>query len=299
MRPWLFILVGGLASAAAAQQQVADPDFDTRVADPQLARQRPKLLFDEAHSNVHRTGTTYRAFAELAANDGARVSVNRVPFSEASLRPYRLLVIAGPLGGPLEDEARARSPAFTRAEIAAVRSWVARGGGLLLLTDHEPVASASAGLVEAFGIAPSRVVVYDREHSLENYYPTNVLATADNGLLRPHPISCGVGRALVFGGQSLSFRDAAVVIGIGGSARAPDSEARPSGNGQLGAFRYGRGRVVVTGDMGMLSAQRIVDGGQSSPWGMNVPGIDNRRLVLNIVRWLSGRPTGCQVRARR
>src|SRR5688572_14137088 len=98
-----FLILSGLTAAAGAQQQVPDLDFDARVADPQLARERPRLLFDEAHFNVHRSDTTYRAFADLVRNDGARVAVNRERFRARSLARYRLLVIAGALGAPLED----------------------------------------------------------------------------------------------------------------------------------------------------------------------------------------------------
>lgn len=158
---------------------------------------------------------------------------------------------------------------------------------LLLLTDHEPVASASAGLVSAFGVTPGKIVVLDPDHHLVNMYSTNVLATRGNGLLRQHLVDCGVDRVLVFGGQSLSFPRTSVVIGLGASAHVEKGGA-PAGNGQLAAFRYGRGRVVITGDMGMFSAQLMVDGDQKTPWGMNWPNIDNRRLVLNSVRWLAG-----------
>lgn len=298
MKPLLALLfLGTLATGAGAQQQVPDLDFDARVANPQLVRERPRLLFDEAHFNVHRTDTTYRAFADLVRNDGVRLAVNRERFRARTLARYRLLVVAGALGAPLQDGDRAQAPAFTAEEVAAVRQWVERGGGLLLLTDHEPVASATAALVEAFGVIPSRQVVVDSGHRFADFHPTNVMATPGNGLLRRHPASCGVERALVFGGQSLAFPDDAVLIGIGASARASDREEPPAGNGQVGAFRFGRGRVVITGDMGMLSAQRVVDNDQSSPWGMNVPGIDNRRLVLNLVRWLARHPTGCEARA--
>jgi hypothetical protein len=291
---WLAVSAIGMSVAAATAQprQVPDPAFDARVADPAFPRRHPRALFDEAHHNVHRADSTYRAFAQLVRNDGVSLSVNRQPFTAASLAPYRVLVIAGPLGGPLGEEARARLSAFTEAEIRAVVRWVRAGGGLLLLTDHEPVASASAALVEAFRVTPSRSAVVDRAHAFPNFYPTNILATAENGLLRRHPVSCGVDRALVFGGQSLHFAPDAVVVAVGGTARGEEAGA-PIGNGQVGAFRYGRGRVVITGDMGMLSAQLVVENDQSNPWGMNVPGIDNRQLVLNMVRWLAGHPSAC------
>ena len=37
-------------------QQVSDPDFDTRVARPAYTKQRPRVLFDEAHANFHTAG---------------------------------------------------------------------------------------------------------------------------------------------------------------------------------------------------------------------------------------------------
>jgi hypothetical protein len=40
------------------------------------------------------------------------------------------------------------------------------------------------------------------------------------------------------------------------------------------AFEFGRGRVVVIGEMGMLVA-------------FSVPATDNRQLAINVVRWLA------------
>jgi len=158
--------------------------------------------------------------------------------------------------------------------------------GLLLLTDHEPVASSNAALVRAFGVEPSGNVVVDRKHPFENYYPSNILVTRENGLLAEHAVTAGVGRVVVFGGQSLLFPTrAAIFIRLAPSAQ--NREGGPiTGNGQAGAIRIGRRRVVITGDMGMLSAQLLTEAGNTNPWGMNVPGIDNRRLVLNIAHWL-------------
>ncbi|HEX8172032.1 MAG TPA: DUF4350 domain-containing protein [Thermoanaerobaculia bacterium] len=275
-----------LLSFRLAAQQVADPEFDARVASPRYARSHPRLLFDEGHHNVHRTSTTYKAFADLLANDGFRIETNSERFTARSLAPYRVLVIAGALGAPLDDPA-ANAPAFTPDEVAAVRDWVRRGGGLLLLTDHEPVASAEAALTEAFGIVPSRRVVVDSEHAMPRMHPSNVVATRENGLLAAHAITAGAQRVMVFGGQALRFpRGATILIRTGAQARNDDGGA-VDGNAQAGALRYGRGRVVVTADMGMLSAQLFTENGTTSPWGMNVPGIDNRALVLGIAHWLA------------
>jgi hypothetical protein len=289
--PCIFALF--MASAPLYAQQVPDPDFDTRVEKPTFVRMHPAVLFDEGHHNVHKSTLTYKAFAELLRNDGCRVDVNDGAFSAKVLGRYRLLVIAGALGAPLEDAAHAKDRAFTKAEVDAVREWVRRGGRLLLLTDHEPVASAEESLVRAFGVIPMKSVIVDPQHHFENYDPSNVLATIGNGLLiKNHPITRDVERVVVFGGQSLVFpKRATVLIRLGREAHARDGS--PLGNGQAGALLFGRGRLVITGDMGMLSAQLVTENGVTGKWGMNLPGADNRQLVLNIERWLlHGAPSG-------
>jgi hypothetical protein len=67
--------------------------------------------------------------------------------------------------------------------------------------------------------------------------------------------------------------------------------SRPALRAQGLAFTHGRGRVVVLGEAGMLSAQliRFPEGsGQADRrFGMNAaPG--NARFGLNILHWLTG-----------
>jgi hypothetical protein len=65
-----------------------------------------------------------------------------------------------------------------------------------------------------------------------------------------------------------------------------DNSLVPAGGRCQGlAFVHGKGRVVVLGEAGALSAQFDQVG---KPFGMNVAGIDNRQLSLNIMHWLSG-----------
>lgn len=295
MRTILALLAMGFAATAHAQTtQVGDPNFDTRVETPALAAAHPRLLFDEAHFNVNKSTTTYKAFVDLMRNDGAAVEVNRAPFTARALAGQKVLVIAGAMSAADPDDPKAKQPAFTAEEIAALRDWVKAGGGLLLLSDHEPVAGAQAELIRAFGVTPSPDVVVDRDHHFASFYPTNVEATGANGLLTGHALACGIGKLVVFGGASLTLPADAIIVRVGPTAKT-DAGGPIAGNAQAGAFRYGRGRVVMTGDMGMLSAQIFTEGGVSNPWGMNVPGVDNRQFVLNAVRWLATGRTGCKV----
>jgi hypothetical protein len=76
----------------------------------------------------------------------------------------------------------------------------------------------------------------------------------------------------------LKFADAAVDVGQGKRLSA-------KGRCQGLALEFSKGRVVVMGEAGDLSAQ--VYGDPPQKMGMNVPGCDNRTMSLNIVHWLS------------
>jgi hypothetical protein len=64
-----------------------------------------------------------------------------------------------------------------------------------------------------------------------------------------------------------------------------DKQGSAAGRSQGLAFPFGKGRVVVMGEAAELSAQVY---GVDEKMGMNVPGIDNRQMALNILHWLSG-----------
>ena len=71
-------------------------------------------------------------------------------------------------------------------------------------------------------------------------------------------------------------------------ALAPDRKTKVSaaGRAQGIALKFGKGRVVVLGEAAMLTAQ--LAGPEKAPFGgLNVPGIDNKQLALNIMHWLS------------
>ena len=69
MKAFAFVSVLTLGMSGIAQQ-VADRDFDTRVAKPAYVKKHPKVLFDEAHNNSHTATGRYKAFADLITNDG-------------------------------------------------------------------------------------------------------------------------------------------------------------------------------------------------------------------------------------
>src|ERR1051326_1528105 len=108
-----------LVAISAGAQQVGDPNFDTSVAHPAFVRRHPRVLFDEAHHNVHRTTTTYKAFADVVTHDGCSVVANDRPFTPELLARADVLVIAGALGNDNADDPHAKDAAFTPSEVAA------------------------------------------------------------------------------------------------------------------------------------------------------------------------------------
>jgi hypothetical protein len=291
----------------ANREELYDRGFDSRVAEPAYRADRPRVLFDEAHRNHHTAGGRYKPFAELIGNDGYDVQPNRHAFSGDRLAGVSVLaVVCAKGGGDAGDD-----PAFTDAEAAAVDEWVRSGGSLLLITDHFPFAAAAAPLSRRFGVETASGMVEDPNHHQPGLGESHLVFSRANGLLADHPVTRGrtaaerVERVLTFTGHSmrgpadaaalLSLSDTAVdrpattptVEKVGGDVRVTMTYGDPvsaKGKSQGIALDVGRGRVVMLGEAGMLSAQRDRRG---SPVGMNFPGFDNRQFALNIMHWLS------------
>lgn len=316
-------LISALLGGRLQGQQIADSSFDASVTHPGYATgQGPVVAIDEAHHNFHTRGGRYSGFARLLENDGYRVRENRVPFTAAALDSIDVLVIANAIGGEWDAGAYGRS-GFTGAETRAVRTWVERGGSLLLISDHAPMGVAAENLARQFGVRMGKGYTEDPVH----FYagdpiggPAVLLFTRANGLLRDHPVTRGrnpserVDSIVAFAGQSLSGSPgSAVILALSDSAvdhPSPTPE-QVAATGQPGvawrtaveglpthsargralmlALEAGRGRVVVIGEAAMLSAQAIVDeqGNRVAVVGMNLPGTGNRQLGLNVLHWLS------------
>jgi hypothetical protein len=282
----------------------ADRSFDAGVSTPAYADRHPVMLFDEGHYNAHRASGKYAPFVKLMRNDGYEVREHEGPFTAENLRDADVLVIVNASGGsnpqvfginlgPLRTGER-DAPAFSAAEIDAITHWVREGGALLLIADHYPFGSAAASLAAALG-----VTMHGGFADVANQYPNQIDSGAiqfsrANGLLADHPIANGrteterVNLVMSFTGQSLNAPGESILLGLPASATEavpppPTFKEQAAGNAQGAALELGRGRVVVLGEAGMLTAQ--IDG--DTPFGMNVAGIDNRQFALNVAHWLS------------
>lgn len=293
------VRVGQMPALQQAGGQMADPDFNAKVERPGYKKSGPKVLFDEAHNNFHTAGGRYKPFADLIANDGYQIVPNKQAFSRESLNGYRVLVISNALGAPRMNDAGAGSSAFTEEESDAVRDWVKTGGSLLLIADHAPMGSANQSLGKRFGVDMSKMYTVDQQnHDKESGNPSFIVYTRESGRLADHPVTRGrndserVNKIITFTGQSLKGpADATPFLKLADTAfdALPGQNTNPAsaaGRTQGIAMQFGKGRVIIMGEAGMLSAQIV--GPQRMPFGMNRPGIDNRQLALNIMHWLSG-----------
>ena len=280
-------------------QQVADPNFDAKVAHPAYTKNGPKVLFDEAHNNFHTASGRYKPFADLITNDGYQITPNKEKFSAAILKGFDLLVISNALGAERMNMAEAANAAFTAEECDAVRDWVKGGGNLLLIADHAPMGSANQILAERFGVNMSKMFTIDNEnYDKESNNPGFIVYTRESGRLADHQITRGrndserVNKIVAFTGQSLKGPPGSVAFmkladsAVDAMPGANNNPASAAGRAQGIAMTFGKGRVVVLGEAAMLSAQ--LAGPNKMPFGMNRPGIDNRQIALNIVHWLSG-----------
>jgi len=303
-------------SAYAAAAQLTDPTFDASVPNPAYSDAHPKVLFDEAHFNVHTAAGSYKPFVTLTRNDGYAVVPSKTEFSESALKGQDILVIANALGSPDPDTAQARNAAFTEKECDAVADWVRNGGALLLITDHEPSGVAAENLAHRFGVAMGKGTAFRKSALYKSDLgpPAWFLFSRANGLLGDHPITQGrsvaerLNRVLDFKGQSLSVPEGAIAfLKLGDDAfeivdgtilgkLPPDNVMQVatsvSGRAQGVAVPFGKGRVVIVGEAAMLTAAidhyKNKDGeDQESRSGMAEPRFDDKQLVLNIMHWLS------------
>ena len=173
-------------------QQMADPDFDTKVARPAYTKKHPKVLFDEAHRNFHTADGRYKPFASLITNDGYQVTPNKEKFQKSTLEGYDVLVIANAAGPDANLGAAAKESAFTDEECDAVRDWVRAGGSLLLIADHSPYGSAAENLGKRFGVDMSKGYTADPEnYDKESNNQGLIIYTRESGRLADHPITRG------------------------------------------------------------------------------------------------------------
>ncbi|MEO7458021.1 MAG: hypothetical protein ABIY52_17320 [Gemmatimonadaceae bacterium] len=296
------VLLATAVAGAANGQQVPDTLFVPVTAPAAFGiGAGPRLVIDGGHHNFHTVNGRYAPFARLAARDGYRVSGSTSRFSDEMLSSVDVLVIANALNA-INDRNNWSLPtpsAFADDEIAAVRRFVERGGALLMIADHMPFAGATEALGAALGVSFVNGFAYDAANNSIFTY------TRAKGMLA-HPVFEGrnarerIDSVVAFTGSAFWLPAGGaplMTIPAGSRVRMPsvawqfsDSTASVSAMGMLqgAALRVGKGRVAVSGEAAMFSAQRAGPQGRNA-MGFNAPAaLQNAQYALNVLHWLSG-----------
>lgn len=278
-------------------QQIPDSSFTYPIAKARYnTGTGPIVAVDAAHHNFHTPDNRFYAFAKLLRADGYQVKAFAEPFTAQSLAQCQILVISNPLhSSNAEGKWELPTPsAFTPAEIQAVKTWVANGGKLFLIADHMPFAGAAADLGKAFGFEFFNSFAMDnRQRSVERFYKSNKT-------LQEHPVTIGVDTIVTFTGSAFKIPATAKPVlrlnqtytvlmpKIAWQFEEDTPFISALGLCQLATLEHGKGRVFVSGEAAMFSAQ--LGGANRNPMGMNAANAkENPELLLNVIHWLEGK----------
>ena len=284
------------------------------------------VVIDLAHHNFG-VAADFAPLSAWLESEGFRVRAQRGAFDRESLSGVQILIIKNALAErnaisaqPTDPEiARAWSlptpSAFSPAEISALHEWVLGGGGLLLIFDHMPMPGAARDLAAAFGIEVSNGNAVDARglapfngQSVER--AGRAVFSRSDGTLADGPLTNGrkpserVASIASDGGSAFRLPAAAgPLLTLGTSFvsllpevawRFSEATARESvaGWSQGGVLRAGQGRLAVFGDGSILMSPAMA--ASLGRWGGYTAGdapadfAESPRLLLNVLRWLSG-----------
>jgi len=296
---WGIVLLSAARTVLA--QQVSDLNYNPPLARPAYESGKgPRVAIDEAHHNFHTADGRYKPFAGLLRRDGYRVESLSKALSSDSLKAVDVLVIANPLHERnVKDWSLPTPSAFAQDEIAALRTWVERGGSLFLVADHMPFPGATSDLAKAFGVEFSNgyATPGHREAGKPDTF-AHTTGLRESAVTRGRSDDEKVSKIATFGGSAFKLpKDATAVIVFGANSVSletrkaqgitPDAPKVPiEGWCQGAVMKVGKGRVAVFGEAAMFSAQ--LAGPQRRQMGMNAPEAkQNHQLLLNVIHWLT------------
>lgn len=280
-----FLLLG-ICSIA---QQVPDTAYSPSPFQPRYQRAKgPKVLIDEAHFNFHTATGGYRVFCKVLEKDGYRTGRWTQRFDQASLDSVGILVVANALHESNTQNWDMPNPsAFTKEEITRLNDWVKKGGSLFLIADHMPFAGAAAGLAASFGFKFLNGFALNENNNDGDVF-TKSRGLADHPLINTDTIVSFMGQAFEIPEDAISLLtiDAQFTVMITEKAWVFDKDTKRlpgAGLSQIAILQYGKGRLVVSGEAAMFTAQR----NGAIPAGMNqAKAKNNYKLLLNLIHWL-------------
>ena len=238
---------------------------------------RLRVLFDETHSQAwsvrpevaaamqpqHPADASYAAAAQALANNGAEVLVRtHGALDDGVLDAVDVLVLAHPSDPKWEATVSGGSPVFTPSEVSAIGSFVAAGGGLLVLgeTEQSKYGTNVTDLIAPYGLSIIDATVQDYTHNREGN-PTWVQSRVPAA----HATTRGVADATFYrsGVVSATGTDATVVL------ETQDTATHP-GAGLLAVATSDNGRVAVFADSDLFGDDCFDSGDHRTLWHQTV-----------------------------
>jgi hypothetical protein len=260
----------------------ADNEQEDLMLDALRQRTVATVLFDEHHGEAwsvrpeaaarmrpsHPAASSYAAAAAaLSLRDFGVTTTTGRPLDEVALAGADVLVIAHPSDPKWERTVGEDPPVFLPSEIAAVRAFVAGGGGLVVLGEEEEdkYGGNLNELLAPFGVRLENTIAF--EYDPGDGVPSWVVGEAAPGTAEPG-ILHGVKEAGFYRAGALSTDDPGAVVVRTRAA------ADPPGAALVAATRYKEGRVVVVADSDLFGDDHLRRR-------------DNLQLWLNLVYWAS------------
>lgn len=232
-----------------------------------------KVAFDQSQKERGSLTTIYTELKRILEENGFEPLIyNEYPIREEAIRNIDIFVMACPTDSKL-----------MQSEIDALVSFVREGGGLLLLSNASGDSGQRTNLSELasyFGIKFQNDQVLDPQNNLGTESLPIIEARSE------HPILAGVSRICYRSGCSLSVSDNAIPVLI------TEPTAEPPNAPVMAVSEYHKGRIVALGSYTVF--RDSVKGG--------ILTADNRKLALNIFKWLAEKkapPTVVEVPARK
>lgn len=290
----VLLLLFFISLNVCGQQQAVDNDFSPEIKKPLYkAGSGPLMLIDAGHNNFHTLEDKFAPFGKIATQNGFRVKSITETINQKLLKEAKILVIANALNERNATEWKQPVyPAFSEKEVGEITEWVRSGGRLFLIADHMPFPGAVAALAKSFGFTMYDGFAYNKPQARFDLF------SRENGMLRACEISdmsMRVDSIVSFTGQAFRVPEEAVSVLTFDSTYkllmpevawefSKDMKMLPAGGmSQLAYARFGTGKIVVSGEAAMFTAQKAGD----VRIGLNAPfARQNLELLLNILEWL-------------
>ncbi len=282
-------------------QQVVDTTYHPEIQNPAYEPGKGPLVFvDEGHHNFHTIDGRYKPFANLLERDGYTVKAYKGEFNKNKLAKAKILVISNALSEHVEDYVIPDPSAFAETEIDELSQWVSEGGSLFLIADHMPMAGAAKDLAEVFGFEFTNGFVFDSLSRGIAFFNLQEKTLVESIITTGRDSTESVNEVVSFTGQAIKIPDDAssiLTFSKGFMNFLPDTawvfednttKYEVEGWSQAAYKKYGKGKVVVSGEAAMFTAQ--LSGPEKRKGGMNndyAP--ENYQLLLNIIHWLDGK----------